>query len=470
MHTLYIIPIHHQAFFLRRSLEFYINMKGNIMTTKKTIDKSEDTVQLLALKLVNNNPLNPRLGKNPRYDTMLGSMRIEGINRVPIEVYENPKKKGHFLTLSGGGTRLTILKEIGAKSIRCIIKPKPDSDADILVAHISENVHRGDCSFYEMARSTMTVLKTMEDYSKANLSKKSDFLLSKGLPSSSTIISLYEKSFFLFDGWPRHPWVSKRTVEFASSKWAEIKRSVRQVALKLNEAQMRELFIIPVIEGYEKKGVSAMLSESVPVFDGDIATGARIELEIAMHMQHIEKLATKYILSLAPVDEEEQEADPSTEQSVEGPAVIDRSDFEVDGDVNSMPGESGDVIETTATTIDPTIDPIDNEKVVSTGITDEKSKLARGAFLADRRAVVADIIAKSIKDLSENKNETVSVELPNQLLISLYKYIMDGIEIMQSGEQQIFCDDGLGRLHFYIFDEKLNFQEIDEKVRSQVIH
>jgi len=101
--------------------------------------------------------LDPRLTRNPLYDQIKASIRERGLD-APLTITRRPGA-AHYIILSGGNTRLAILRELWSETrderffrLLCLFRPWPERGEIIaLTGHLSENELRGNLTFIERA-------------------------------------------------------------------------------------------------------------------------------------------------------------------------------------------------------------------------------------------------------------------------------------------------------------------------------
>ena len=111
--------------------------------------------------------LDPRLTRNPLYDQIKASVRERGLD-APLTITRRPGAT-HYIILSGGNTRLAILRELWSETrderffrLLCLFRPWPERGEIIaLTGHLSENELRGNLTFIERA---LAVEKARELY------------------------------------------------------------------------------------------------------------------------------------------------------------------------------------------------------------------------------------------------------------------------------------------------------------------
>lgn len=111
--------------------------------------------------------LDPRLTRNPLYDQIKASVRERGLD-APLTI---TRRLGatHYIILSGGNTRLAILRELWSETrderffrLLCLFRPWPErGEIIVLTGHLSENELRGNLTFIERA---LAVEKARELY------------------------------------------------------------------------------------------------------------------------------------------------------------------------------------------------------------------------------------------------------------------------------------------------------------------
>ena len=112
-------------------------------------------------------PLNPRQSDNPRFDEIMASIEVIGLQQ-PLTVTKRPGD-GVYTLYNGGNTRLKALQQLWKKhndrrfyEVRCHFV-EFRTDADILLHHMIENEVRGEMTLLDKA---IAVLQLKEMYEK----------------------------------------------------------------------------------------------------------------------------------------------------------------------------------------------------------------------------------------------------------------------------------------------------------------
>lgn len=145
---------------------------------------------------------NPRQKANPNYLNIKESIQARGLDQK-LSVTKRPGAKKYTLA-RGGKTRSTILRDLWEKTgnrkfyeMDFILVPFK-SDSDLLAAHLSENLHRGDMSFWDKVTGVMRLKRMVEQETEKNLTHREcvDEFKSRGLPDiSRSVHALYEFAY-----------------------------------------------------------------------------------------------------------------------------------------------------------------------------------------------------------------------------------------------------------------------------------
>lgn len=108
----------------------------------------------------------PRRMANPVYVRLKAAIRRDGPTQ-PLAVTRRPNAAGYVLW-GGGGTRLTILKELATEPdgahfavVPCLLRPWR-GEADLLLSHIKENELRGAIAFVDLAAAVVDLRGLLE--------------------------------------------------------------------------------------------------------------------------------------------------------------------------------------------------------------------------------------------------------------------------------------------------------------------
>ncbi len=118
-------------------------------------DPIAETPMVVTLDDLRPYELNPRLTRNPNHDNIKASIRERGLD-VPPPISRRPGAN-HYIILSGGNTRLTVLRELWSETkderffrIHCLYRPWP-GDLIALSGHLVESDLHSPLTFIERA-------------------------------------------------------------------------------------------------------------------------------------------------------------------------------------------------------------------------------------------------------------------------------------------------------------------------------
>ena len=460
--------------------------------------QTEGTTVLINISEVENNPLNPRRAENPRFGMIRDSIALKGVNTTPIEVYENPKKKGHYLTLGGGGTRLRALQDLDAKKVLCIIRPDPRDENIVRANHLNENMARGETTFYETASAVTAMLaEVFEKSPRASLKKQVEFLNSKGLAVGKTAISLYTKADFLFSGWLLYHRVSKRLVETASLEWGGIKKVISEYnkVLSCNRKEMRRHFIAPAIAERNRVLARTPLQANVvnrEAFDEDRQPHSDMAMELRLLFKEITQKVSSHFAS------EEVNPQRGVRTEDEGAEIVNRalgnsrqdarrqslteisvaesggngSDASEESDGGSTRVQSYRINARRAIAGRRDADSAEDEAIESakTEVTErqEAENERRRLTVTRFRQLLESEIEETERKLASHGKKKYTVQLPYDLAAGVYAKIMSQFVYRSGDEQANFLLQDLGRIHSVLTGEELNLSEILAKAKEEV--
>ena len=134
--------------------------------TEKEADPTAPTTMTVAIDNIKPYDHNPRHAPNERYTEIKTSIAARGLD-MPLPITRRPSD-AHYIIGKGGNTRLKILGELYEETgdqrfynVRCDFTPWV-SDTDVLIAHLSENEHRGELVFIDRARGVRQLRTLME--------------------------------------------------------------------------------------------------------------------------------------------------------------------------------------------------------------------------------------------------------------------------------------------------------------------
>jgi ParB family protein of integrating conjugative element (PFGI_1 class) len=163
------------------------------------VDRHAPMLSLIRLSLDQVEPYenNPRTFSNEKYKEIEESIRVRGLDST-LWVAKRP---GHdrYVLAKGGGTRYAALMAIFGEKYELDFKLCDyKSDEDLLVAHLSENLHRGDMCYWDKACGVVKVIRSLRARSTDGLTHKevTQALKEVGLPEfqRSTVFA-YEFAF-----------------------------------------------------------------------------------------------------------------------------------------------------------------------------------------------------------------------------------------------------------------------------------
>jgi len=112
-------------------------------------------------------PLNPRQSDNPRFDEIMASIEVIGLQQ-PLTVTKRPGD-GVYTLYNGGNTRLKALQQLWKKhndrrfyEVRCHFV-EFRTDADILLHHMIENEVRGEMTLLDKAVAVLQLKQMYEE-------------------------------------------------------------------------------------------------------------------------------------------------------------------------------------------------------------------------------------------------------------------------------------------------------------------
>ncbi|HHN73912.1 MAG TPA: hypothetical protein ENK10_01660, partial [Acidobacteria bacterium] len=152
-----------------------INLPGPAASTAGA-DQGPRTIEVTQIELFE---LNPRLGRNPKYEEIEASIRKSGIEQ-PIVVTQRPDQvaEDRFTVWGGGNTRVEIaqrlLAETGDDKYRYVtawVRPWTNA-GDALAAHLKENDLRGNLTLVERALAVDRLRRLIEEERGETLSQR----------------------------------------------------------------------------------------------------------------------------------------------------------------------------------------------------------------------------------------------------------------------------------------------------------
>lgn len=439
-----------------------------------------EAVVFLPLSKVTNHPLNPRTGKNPKYDAIFESIKIRRQNDVPIRVYERPDKKGEYYTYAGGGTRLAVLSDLQIKNVRCIISDDVPDDATVLAHHITENMMRGDTTFPETAKAVNIIISGMPALSgkakSPSLQKIKEFLAEKGLAVSSTSISLYLKADFLFHGWVFYPFLSKRIVENASVSWANMMKGIREYDSRTPTHVLRERIILPVIAERNKKSnkmLSMLTSQGMSYDNDDPSSRGNLSMEVRMLFSEFGKRAGKHY--------GQKEAEKNEDVDEESAVILARDVMRSSMSAPPASAEENTDTDDGEASEEPTTfrERAQKRQELNNTSAEQREKENQAAKEQNKqnniRITISRTYRRLLKDLFDEteagilkKKGDISIKIPRDLCAQIYLEIVAKPSLYMSGQEQgEFFKSGNGRLHAAIENKEIDLEELLATARSE---
>ena len=155
------------------------------------------TPMVLSLKQIKAYDRNPRRERNPRYEEIKESIRVQGGLNNQISVTRRPGEE-MFMVESGGNTRLQILNELYEETgqetfnqIHVLFRPWK-AEAHVLAAHLIENDKRGDMLFIDKAlgiRDLKEMFEAESDSDSLSLRQLTDRLRDIGYSVDPNLLS-----------------------------------------------------------------------------------------------------------------------------------------------------------------------------------------------------------------------------------------------------------------------------------------
>jgi ParB family protein of integrating conjugative element (PFGI_1 class) len=107
---------------------------------------------------------NPRTEENPEFENIKASIRAKGLESI-LTITKRPGNDKYILA-KGGKTRLRAIKELSIDDARwqyleCLYVPYTN-ETDLLSSHLSENMMRGEMSFWDSANGVVVMRDTMQ--------------------------------------------------------------------------------------------------------------------------------------------------------------------------------------------------------------------------------------------------------------------------------------------------------------------
>ena len=110
---------------------------------------------------------NPRIYKNPKYEIIKESIRIDGIRQRIVVT--KPLHSEKFMLCQGGNTRLRALRELYEetheprfKTAYCEFR-EWRGEADLMLGHVVENELRGNLNWHERSKMVLTLREMFEE-------------------------------------------------------------------------------------------------------------------------------------------------------------------------------------------------------------------------------------------------------------------------------------------------------------------
>ena len=137
-------------------------------------DPLVEVPMVLEIERIRGYDRNPRRERNPDYDSIKSSIRARGLDH-PLTVTRRPGEE-HYMLAAGGNTRLSILRELYAKTgearfraVICKFRPYR-GETDLLAAHLIENDHRADLMFIDKAAAVCVMRALLQEELQRELS------------------------------------------------------------------------------------------------------------------------------------------------------------------------------------------------------------------------------------------------------------------------------------------------------------
>lgn len=188
-------------------------LQGNFKRSTEVATLSDpiaDTPMVVTLDQLRPYELNPRLTRNPEYDSIKDSMRVRGLDHPP-PITRRPGET-HYIIRNGGNTRLAILNELWQEThderffrIPCLFRPWA-GEISALSGHLAENDLHGRLAFIERALGLAKLKELFEQEDGATLSQRelARRLKAAGYPVSQPHISrMFDALEFLLPAIPQ---------------------------------------------------------------------------------------------------------------------------------------------------------------------------------------------------------------------------------------------------------------------------
>ena len=118
----------------------------------------------------------PRRAENPAYGRLKAAIRCDGLTQ-PLSVTQRPGTAAYVLW-GGGGTRLSILKDLAAEAggtrfavAPCLLRPWR-GEAELLLSHLKENELRSAVAFFDLAVAVVNLKAMLEREAGAALDER----------------------------------------------------------------------------------------------------------------------------------------------------------------------------------------------------------------------------------------------------------------------------------------------------------
>ncbi len=144
-----------------------MNNKSAVVRIEEEMSQINTPLLRLDIRSIKGYARKPRRHTNPEYDRIKASIQVSGLDQ-PLIVTQPPGESGYLL-MSGGNTRLKILKELYQESgqtrfqwLLCHWVPW-SQESDVLLAHLRENELRGGLHFIDKAQAVFDAKQLFEE-------------------------------------------------------------------------------------------------------------------------------------------------------------------------------------------------------------------------------------------------------------------------------------------------------------------
>lgn len=440
--------------------------------------KKTEEVVLLPLSKVTNSPLNPRLAKNPRYETILESIRSKGENETPIVVYPNPEKKGSYYTLAGGGTRLDVLHRLGIKNVRCIISNIKPDDATVIAHHLNENSARGDTSFADTAKAVNKLVLEMpqEKGAMPQIDEIQKFLADKGVSISRTSISLYLKTNLLFEGWHFYPYLSKRIVSKASTTWGNLKKGIQEYDTRVTSKVLRGRIIAPAIDIRNENSLERLKSMNpgdISYGDNSATEAANMTMEVHLLFSEMTKICGKFYGEKTAKKNDGINTDEAVSVAQE---VMRRALVTNNRDTNVDTGATEEQIPQQRQSIR---ESVETRRGINNTLAEQQKHENQAAKEQNKENNRRIHIVRNYRDQLKNimdqteaeirkKKGNITITISRDLCADIYSALIPPAVYIGGEDQADFFQNGHGRFHRAVVNKEINLEELLLQAQSEV--